>query len=279
MEVDFSRLDFATATKVDAILRGQWDEQIAAAAERQRRIAFINHLHRPLAKDGFGERTLMIDPVVDALWRQYYGDKYTQDPELVKFLCRRNPEITVRSRGTKEISVGWMPGRTSKRPIGLESVGLKPKRTSKMKTLKTAIIGAAVMVSTFLHAGIFTNSILTTNNVASGVVTTNLTGTALPIVPFRDAVIYAGLATQGTNAATASGTLGFNLYDPVAGQWTTTQPISATVSLSPGATWSVGRFYFSHTNLYGATFIRWDTASLTGATNGTFTNVDFVQFN
>lgn len=119
MEVDFSRLDLATAQKVDAVIRQDYNAQLVRAAARQRRIAFLNHLHRPLAKDGFGARTLMIDPVFDAFWRECYGKQYTQDADLVKFLVKRNPEIALRSRGTKEIFVGWMPSSASKRPVGL----------------------------------------------------------------------------------------------------------------------------------------------------------------
>lgn len=119
MEVDFSRLDFATATKVDEILRHDYNEKLAAAAKRQQRIAFLNHLQRPMAKDGFGERTIMIDPVFDAYWRECYGKHYTHDADLLKFLAKRNPEIAVRSRGTKQIFVGWMPSSQSRRPCGL----------------------------------------------------------------------------------------------------------------------------------------------------------------
>ena len=122
MEVDFSRLDLETAQKVDEVIRKDYSEKLLRAAARQRRVAFLNHLHRPLAKDGFGERTLMIDPVFDAYWRECYGKNYTQDADLMKFLARRNPEITVRSRGTKAIFVGYMPGSASRRPIGLENV-------------------------------------------------------------------------------------------------------------------------------------------------------------
>lgn len=124
MEVDFSQLDFATAQKVDEVIRKDYNQLLLRAAERQRRVAFLNYLHRPKAKDGFGERTLMIDPVFDAYWRQCYGSNYTHDPELLKFLSRRNPEIVVRSRGTKDVFVGWMPGSTSKRPVGLAAAGL-----------------------------------------------------------------------------------------------------------------------------------------------------------
>ena len=119
MEVDFSKLDLATAQRVDEVIRRDYNEKLVRAAERQRRVAFLNHLHRPLAKDGFGGRTLMIDPVFDAFWRECYGKHYTHDEELVKFLVKRNPEIGVNSRGTKAIHVGWLPGSTSKRPVGL----------------------------------------------------------------------------------------------------------------------------------------------------------------
>ena len=119
MEVDFSRLDFATAQKVDEVIRKDYNQILLRAANRQRRIAFLNQLHRPLAKEGFGERTLMIDPVLDGLWKECYGKEYIHDESLVKFLMKRNEEIVVKSRGTKEIFVGWMPSSESKRPVGL----------------------------------------------------------------------------------------------------------------------------------------------------------------
>ena len=124
MEVDFSRLDAATASRVDEVLRHDYNATLLQAAARQRRVAFLNRLHRPLAKDGYGERTLMIDPVFDAYWRECYGKHYLEDKDLVKFLKRRNEEIVVQSRGTKAIFVGWMPSSQSKRPIGLGKVGL-----------------------------------------------------------------------------------------------------------------------------------------------------------
>jgi len=109
----------ATAMKVDQLLRRDYDARLVRAATRQRRIACLNYLHRPLAKDGFGERSFMIDPVFDAYWRECYGKHYTHDPDLMAFLAKRNPEIVVRSRGTREIFVGWMPGPASRKPVGL----------------------------------------------------------------------------------------------------------------------------------------------------------------
>jgi hypothetical protein len=119
MEVDFSKLDLATASRVDEVIRHDYNATLLQAAARQRRVAFLNRLHRPLAKDGYGERTLMIDPVFDAYWRECYGKHYLEDADLMKFLKRRNEEIGVQSRGTKQIFVGWMPSSQSKRPVGL----------------------------------------------------------------------------------------------------------------------------------------------------------------
>ena len=110
--------------KVDEVLRHDYNERLVRAAKRQARIACLNMLQRPLAKDGFGERRFMIDPVFDAFWRECYGKNYSHDPELLAFLAKRNPEIAVRSRGTKSIFTGWMPSSQSKRPIGLKAVGL-----------------------------------------------------------------------------------------------------------------------------------------------------------
>lgn len=107
MEVDFSELAKAgLAERVDEVLRHDFNAQVWAAAERQRRLAARYHLHRPAAQEGLGEQTLVIDPVFDAYWRQCYGHNYTDDKDLVKFLVKRNPEIGVRSRGTK-VMAGW----------------------------------------------------------------------------------------------------------------------------------------------------------------------------
>lgn len=285
MEVDFSHLDLATAMRVDEVLRHDYNERLARAAARQRRIAFLNELQRPLAKDGFGERTFMIDPVFDAYWREYYGKEYTHDPELMRFLAKRNPEITVRSLGTKQIFVGWMPGSTSRRPVGLTE---QEKQTGKENNMKkenkwkalavTALVAVAASLGLNSPAGTLTNATLAANNAASGVTTTNAGGTTLPVLPYKDAVIYAGFLSVGTNAPTAAGTLGFNLYDSTTGQWTTTQPVTASVTVfSNGVNTAVYRSFIAATNLYGASAIRWDTVSLTGTTNGLVTNVDFIQ--
>lgn len=118
MEIDLSRLDGRTRSKVDDIFRRDFDLKVLKAIERQTRIAARNHLHRPRAKDGFGERTLEIDATVDGIWRQFYGHGYSEDKDLVKFLVKRNPEIAVKSRGTK-IQVGYQAGRNSRKPVGI----------------------------------------------------------------------------------------------------------------------------------------------------------------
>jgi hypothetical protein len=110
MEVDLSRLQPSTALKVDEILRHDFNRLLFEASQRQVAIAARNHLHRPRARDGFGERVMELDPVFDAFWRIAYGHDYSQQQDLMKFLMRRNPEIAVRSQGCK-IMVGWTPNK------------------------------------------------------------------------------------------------------------------------------------------------------------------------
>src|SRR4051812_48468099 len=106
MEVDFSRLDRATAQRVDEILRGDHELKVLEAVKRQTAIAKRNHDRRPRARDGFGERTFEVDAVVDTIWRQVYGHDYSEDQDLMRFLLKRNPEIGVRSAGTR-VQVGY----------------------------------------------------------------------------------------------------------------------------------------------------------------------------
>jgi hypothetical protein len=117
MEIDLSRLDFATARKVDEIFRGDHDLRVLRAIKRQTRLAAMNQCGEK-SRNGFGRRRFEIDAVIDAVWRQFYGHNYTENQDLMKFLAKRNPEILVRSGGTK-IMVGYRAGSQSKRPVGL----------------------------------------------------------------------------------------------------------------------------------------------------------------
>jgi len=113
MEIDLSQLSQGTRAKVDEIFRRDFDLKVLKAVRRQTRAAAVNHLCRPRAKEGFGERTFEIDAYIDALWRNFYGKSYTEDKDLMRFLAKRNPEIRVRSLGTR-IQVGWAPGEKSR---------------------------------------------------------------------------------------------------------------------------------------------------------------------
>jgi len=115
MEIDLSRLDFATARKVDEIFRGDHELRVLRAIKRQTRLAAMNY-DGERSRNGFGARRFEIDAVIDAVWRQYYGHDYTSNQDLMRFLAKRNPEIKVKSRGTK-IMVGYQPGSGSRRPI------------------------------------------------------------------------------------------------------------------------------------------------------------------
>lgn len=142
------------------------------------------------------------------------------------------------------------------------------------------ILGLALLLGiSVAQAAMLFNSLIATNYAGSGSVLTNTTGTTQPVIPFRDAVITAGVSMAGTNLSSATGTIGFDLYCAGSGQWTTVQPVTATLQTFSNGTANVtySRVFIAATNLYGASQIRWDTSSISGNTNATFTNVDFTQ--
>lgn len=113
MEIDLSRLDEKTRARVDEIFRGDHELRVLEAMKRQTQIAARNH-RGERSRDGFGARAYEVDAVFDAIWRQVYGPGYSADPDLMKFLLKRNPEIGVKTTGTK-IQVGWAPTETRHR--------------------------------------------------------------------------------------------------------------------------------------------------------------------
>lgn len=116
MEIDLSRLDGRTRKRVDEIFKGDHELKVLQAIRRQTRLAARNcQGERSVA--GRGARTLEVDAVIDALWRQVYGHDYSEDQDLMKFLRKRNPEIVVRAGGTR-IQVGYSAGSGSRRPVG-----------------------------------------------------------------------------------------------------------------------------------------------------------------
>ena len=101
MEIDLSRLDFATRTRVDEIFRKDFDLKVLKAIDRQTRIAA--HVHRRPHRwdDDFGPQTMVVDPMIDAIWSEVYGANWREDPDKVRFLTGRNPEIKGRSVSSK----------------------------------------------------------------------------------------------------------------------------------------------------------------------------------
>lgn len=110
MEVDLSQLDAATRQRVDEIFRKDFDLRVLKAVERQTRTATERRdrvrWHSELKPQ------FEIDPFVDSIWRQFYGHNYTENPDLMRFLQRRNPEIALAARSNK-IMVGYT-GRTGR---------------------------------------------------------------------------------------------------------------------------------------------------------------------
>lgn len=109
MEVDLSNLPLGVRQKMDEIFRTDWDLQVVKAAQRQTATAKAR-------ENGLRWRDDMkpvyeIDPVFDSFWRQCYGHNYTENPDLMRFLMNRNPEIKIRTRSGK-VQVGYTAPRS-----------------------------------------------------------------------------------------------------------------------------------------------------------------------
>lgn len=124
MEIDLSQLDSATAKKVDEIFRGDHELKVMAAIRRQTQLAARNH-RGERSVNGIGGRKFEVDAVFDALWRQFYGHDYSADPELLKFLGKRNPEIVVKTGLSQTGQYG------TRIQVGYSSVGRGKKYSRK----------------------------------------------------------------------------------------------------------------------------------------------------
>lgn len=104
MEIDLSRLDGRLRQTLDGTFRDKFHRELAGAVTRQTRTAKARENGLRWRDDLMPQYE--IDPFVDSLWRQYYGHNYTENPDLMKFLMARNPEIKIRARSGK-IQVGY----------------------------------------------------------------------------------------------------------------------------------------------------------------------------
>jgi hypothetical protein len=104
MEIDLSNLPPAVRQKMDHIFRHDFDLKVLKAIERQTATAKARENGLPWRDDMRPQ--FEIDPMVDSIWRQFYGHNYTENVDLMKFLVARNPEIVVKSRSGKTM-VGY----------------------------------------------------------------------------------------------------------------------------------------------------------------------------
>lgn len=104
MEVDLSQLPHEVRRKMDDIFRNDFDLKLLKAVEAQKRTAQLRRDNVRWNTDMKPE--LEINPVIDSFWRRVYGHNYTENPDLMKFLARRNEEIRVNARSPK-IQVGY----------------------------------------------------------------------------------------------------------------------------------------------------------------------------
>lgn len=112
MEWDLSRLDQRTREAVGGHFNDQFHKDLAHAIERQTQIAAQRRDTVQWSNDFVPKEE--IDPVVDTLWRKFYGHSYTEDEDLMKFLRRRNPEIEMRPKSNK-IQVGYTAAQAARK--------------------------------------------------------------------------------------------------------------------------------------------------------------------
>lgn len=96
MIVDLSEVPQAVRSKMDEVVRRDYDLAVLKAIERQKRAAAARHRNPPRWRDGFGEMRLSLDPVFDVMYRHAWGHRWTEDEERVKWVLKHCPEARVR---------------------------------------------------------------------------------------------------------------------------------------------------------------------------------------
>lgn len=79
--------------------------EVVKALDRQQRIARWFHQNRPRAVEGLGGQEMAMDPYFRQYFKMRHGSDPIDDAHLQRFVRRRNPELNVRSTGTR-IQVG-----------------------------------------------------------------------------------------------------------------------------------------------------------------------------
>lgn len=93
---------------LDQALRKEVDMEQFLARRRQDRIAAELGTNRK-AMNGLGRVRMEVDSWVYHYWGQRLGYQCWRDPGWLREFERDNPNVRVRCRGTKEISVGYVP--------------------------------------------------------------------------------------------------------------------------------------------------------------------------
>ena len=110
MEIDLSRLPARVQQQMDEIFRKDFDLKVLKAVQRQQQAAAAARDKMQWREDMRPQHA--IDPFIDSIWRTCYGHNYTENPDLMRFLAKRNEEIALRPKSNK-IMVGYT-GRTGR---------------------------------------------------------------------------------------------------------------------------------------------------------------------
>ena len=101
MLVDLSAVPHGVRMKMMEILQRDFDLKAKKAIEEQRRIAAEFHRNRPRSMNGIGEQTMALHPFIDSYWRRKRGNDTWADKDWTDWMRKKNPEINVKSTGTK----------------------------------------------------------------------------------------------------------------------------------------------------------------------------------
>jgi len=106
---------------LDKFFRNQHIAECVLAETRQRKEHAPSLCQDRRAINGLGAPTMEIDETILAHWRARLGHNPLKDSGWVKYMQKHFPEVRVKSKGTKEIMVGY----------GSLSSGARSKRFTK----------------------------------------------------------------------------------------------------------------------------------------------------
>lgn len=103
--------------QIAKIFREDFETKLLGAIEEQKRAAAFYHNSPPAWMEGIGERVMAVDPLLDWIARQKFGDA-ALDPDFWKWARRNEPAFQVRSVSPKTMVGYTAPSAVTIAPSG-----------------------------------------------------------------------------------------------------------------------------------------------------------------